>query len=279
MKINGYEFSLGADPEFFVSKAGKPVSAHGLIPGDKKNPFKVKGGAVQVDGMALEFNIDPAKNFKEFKGNMDGVMKTIMQMVPDYEQYDSPVAEFGFDYIESQPLEAKELGCEPDYNAYTGEVNPRPDAATPFRTASGHIHIGWTNGVDPHDPGHFMACRKLSRALDLFLGVPSLLWDTDTRRRELYGKAGAFRPKSYGMEYRTLSNKWLDSKIPHLKAFVYHQTIDAVKALFEDENILNKKISGYSPEEIVNKSLRDTVFHEAKYGTLGMKLPKDYRGM
>ena len=30
-----YDFKIGADPEFFVKKFGKLVSAYGLIPGSK----------------------------------------------------------------------------------------------------------------------------------------------------------------------------------------------------------------------------------------------------
>jgi len=46
---------------------------------------------------------------------------------------------------------------------------------------------------------------------DYLLGVWSVLHDTDMRRRELYGAAGAYRPKKYGVEYRTMSNFWLRS--------------------------------------------------------------------
>ena len=35
--------------------------------------------------------------------------------------------------------------------------------------------------------------------------------DSCTKRREMYGQAGAYRPKSYGLEYRVLSNFWLQS--------------------------------------------------------------------
>ena len=48
---------VGCDPEIFVKQAGVFKSAHGLVVGDKKDPQKVNKGAVQVDGMALEFNI------------------------------------------------------------------------------------------------------------------------------------------------------------------------------------------------------------------------------
>ena len=231
MKIKGQDILIGADPEFFVSKYNKPISAYGLIPGTKKKPYKVKNGAVQVDGMALEFNIDPAKGPKTFVHNINTVMKQTMEMVPKLEFYEGCVAEFGADYINAQPEEAKELGCEPDYNAYTGGVNPRPDADTPFRTAAGHLHIGWTNDVDPHHPDHLEACKTLVKQLDVHLAIPSLIWDEDAKRRELYGQLGAFRPTHYGVEYRVLSNAWLKSDT--LKHTVYGNTIHAVKRLLD----------------------------------------------
>lgn len=243
VKIKDFEFTIGADPEVFVMDSSGPVSAYGMIPGTKADPFKVKNGAVQVDGMALEFNINPAKNEKEFNTNIDSVLTILREMTPGYELMFEPVAHFGEDYIRSQPKEARELGCDPDYNAYTGLANPSPNVNAPFRTASGHIHIGWTKPKDDKwpteydvtDPGHFEACCMLAKTLDLYLGVPSIVWDKDVTRQELYGKPGTFRPKPYGMEYRVLSNKWLEK--PHLRSLVYNNTIDAIKALFENSEV------------------------------------------
>lgn len=201
---------IGADPEFFVKKDGKFVSAYGLIEGTKKNPLKVEGGAVQVDGMALEININPAATFGEFENNYQKVMSNLRRMVPDeYEFAFVPVADFDPDYIKQQPEEARMLGCDPDFNAYTGEANNPPDAAKNFRTASGHFHLGWTEDEDIKNPEHLEACMMMTKQLDAGIGLKGIVYDTDNRRRELYGKAGAFRPKPYGVEYRVLSNFWL----------------------------------------------------------------------
>lgn len=229
---------VGCDPEVFVKQGGKFVSAHGLIRGDKKNPQKVPNGAVQVDGMALEFNINPASSEDEFVFNVSDVYAQMCRMVPGYEVVAVPVADFSLEYLKAQPKEALELGCEPDFNAWTRAVNPRPDGDRPMRTASGHVHIGWTDGEDIQDDNHLVRCHAIIKQMDFFLGLPSLIYDAAVRRREMYGCAGAFRPKSYGAEYRTLSNAWLTSK--ERMAWVYRATQAGVKAAIEGNNLVDK---------------------------------------
>lgn len=243
---------VGADPECFVRKVGKKAfhSAHGLIPGDKKNPYKVHQGAVQVDGMALEFNIDPAKNEREFIENITGVMGIMKGMVPGYELVPVPVANFTEAHMKKQPKEAKELGCEPDFNAWLdGAANPRPNGDVNFRTGAGHVHIGWTKDVDVNDPGHREACIMAAKQLDYYLGLGSLLYDPDTKRRTLYGAAGAFRPKPYGVEYRVLSNAWLQSEA--LMAWVYRMTKKGINDLFEG------KAAYKNHADLVRKAMKD----------------------
>lgn len=207
---------VGADPELFMRNpnSGAFVSAHDTIPGTKWEPYKVPFGAVQVDGTALEFNIDPAKTVDEFVHNIQSVRQTLVDMVPGYNVVAEPVARFDPEYFKFEvPSSARELGCNPDFNGWTTEANPRPNPqGEAFRTASGHLHIGWTDGLDIEDKDHFLFCCKVARQLDYYLGMYSLMWDKDGTRRQLYGKAGAFRPKSYGVEYRVLSNRWLDNE-------------------------------------------------------------------
>lgn len=225
-------FKIGADPEFFLKdkSTGKFVSAHGIVPGTKRQPLPVEGGAVQVDGMALEFNINPAETYEEFSKNIKVVLKQLREMVdPQLEFAFEPVAHFGKEYIDSQPDVAKELGCEPDYNAWTSQINPKPNADLGFRTASGHVHIGWTNQQDITHAEHIEACEMMVKQLDFYLGVPALLWDHDTVRSSMYGAPGAYRPKHYGVEYRTLSNVWLKSE--DTIRYVFNQSLRAAEML------------------------------------------------
>ena len=175
---------VGADPEVFVRQNGGFVSAHGLIEGNKDRPQKVNRGAVQVDGMALEFNIDPAKDTDEFVLNITTVFEQLKLMVPNHEIAVVPVADFSLDYIRQQPREARELGCNPDFDAYTGTVNQKPQAERPMRTAAGHVHIGWGEDM----AGHEEQARSATIQMDFYLGLPSLFYDDDVRRRSMYGK-------------------------------------------------------------------------------------------
>lgn len=237
---------------------GKPVSAHGMIKGDKKNPFPVKNGAVQVDGMALEFNIDPASTSQEFVQNIRSVMAQLSELVPGYDLIATPIAEFGAEYINSQPPAALELGCEPDFNAWEdGRANPRPNGNLDFRTGAGHVHVGWLKGADIN-MAHLDACVALTKQLDYYLGIPSLLYDKDNKRRTMYGAAGAFRPKSYGVEYRVLSNAWL--KDDRLIEWVHNNTILAV----------NRYLEGNLADSIMNGAARHMISAE-RVDTLGVR--------
>lgn len=229
---------VGCDPEVFVRQNGVFKSAHGLIKGDKKNPQKVPKGAVQVDGMALEFNIDPAASEDEFCINVQEVLAHMTRMVPGYDVVAVPVADFDPAYLKAQPKEALELGCDPDYNGWSGAANPRPDGDRPMRTASGHVHIGWTNNEKIDDGNHIRRCFSVAKQMDFFLGLPSLFYDGDVRRREMYGKAGACRIKPYGAEYRTLSNAWLNSK--DLIAWVYRATQRGMSELLKGNDLSAK---------------------------------------
>lgn len=259
--INGTKFTIGADPEVFVKKGAHFRSAHNMVPGTKDAPHVVDKGAIQVDGMALEYNIDPCETADQFVEYNNAVLAELGKRIPKgHKIVVVPTADFGAKHMAEQPPEALELGCDPDYNAYTGEANPRPNAQDiTFRTGAGHIHIGWGEFDNPKSEEHMEVCRMIARQLDAYLGCASLSWDDDTKRRELYGCAGAFRPKSYGMEYRTMSNKWVGDE--KLMRIVFDNTIKAMQALTEGKYVGNNAWArGDNPtlRQVINTSRKET---------------------
>lgn len=216
-------YKVGTDPEMFLKLGHKFIPACGLFPGTKDEPFEVEKGAVQVDGLALEFNIHPAESSEEFDKNIKTVLAQVDEMIKkvdkDLWRVFVPVADF--DPIDFAKLteDQKRLGCDPDYNGITGLINPRPEIQDePFRTAAGHIHIGWTKDADVTDPAHFEDCRFVSQ----YIGNKGYFYPyghDQLRRLKYYGGNYSFRPKSYGVEIRFPSNNWVNDQYTRVNAF------------------------------------------------------------
>lgn len=209
-----FKLKLGCDPEFALRKDGKFVSAEGIVPGDKLNPHRVKKGSVQVDGFACEIGTDPASSAEEFADNVETVLEELRVFTRGYEHvYPLDHVIYDEDVFLRQSEKGQELGCDPDFNAYTRVANPSPvPNPRSLRVFAGHIHLGWADGEDVTDMNHFMDCVAATKQMDCYLGAPSLAWNNGTVRRSMYGKAGAFRVKPYGVEYRTPDNGWLASR-------------------------------------------------------------------
>jgi len=250
MSVN---FTCGADPEFFLLRNKQHVSAIGLVGGtkDEPRPLAKEGCAVQEDNVSVEFNIAPSHNHKEFIEQIQYVLAEIHKELPQYEfSQESAVL---FNQEELWHPQAMEFGCEPDFNAWTKEINPRPCATdATLRSAGGHVHVG-----TDQDP------IEVIRAMDLFLGVPSVEMDAGTLRRQLYGKAGAFRPKSYGCEYRTLSNFWIWSE--KTMEWVFKQAEKAVEFVKSGNRLSDD--DGKTIQLCINNGDKDAYNHLVKaYG-------------
>ncbi len=220
---------LGCDPEVFLKKAGKFIGAEGIIPGTKEAPYVVNNGGLQVDGMAAEFGIEPAATSGQFISNINSVMKQLRYFTPEIDIEISPVAMFDDQEMNKASKKAKELGCNPDWNAYSMTMNPPPTPHPNMRTASGHVHLGWCLDRDIYDDQHLHSCGAIIRQLDFVVGVPTILLEEPNDRRKMYGKAGAFRPKPYGVEYRTPSNWWLkEQKYMRWMFNACHQAFDLI---------------------------------------------------
>lgn len=222
-------YTIGSDPELFLvnKKTGKVVSAIDKIPGYKDDPFTEglpEGFGLQTDNILAEFNIPPVTRCSDFVRHIeymkDYIKNRIQDMDPNFDvlcQASSKVPR-----KELQHPQAKEFGCDPDFCIYSSGPNPVTAATrTTLRSCGFHIHVGYEqNNID--------TSLSMLRYIDAFVGIPSIIYDTDAERRKLYGKAGCFRLQKYGFEYRTLSSYWIAN--PTRLQFIWNQVMWALHA-------------------------------------------------
>lgn len=224
------DVTIGADPELFIynTSTGKVVSSIGLIPGEKGEPWVKegwdKGFGLEIDNILAEYNIPAVRTLEDWlrvhnfmkeeirkfikEKNPDLDIRHRASYVVDDDQLDNPIA--------------KLFGCSADYNVYTQGKNPKPAGEnTNLRSSGFHIHCGYKKP-------NVETSLTLIKYMDMYLGIPSVLIDPDTRRRELYGKAGCFRLTRYGFEYRTLSGYFL--KDDNLLTFMWEGVQRALAA-------------------------------------------------
>lgn len=210
-KINKASLTVGGDPELFLKdkETGKLVSAIGKVPGSKSSPYELpelgKGFAIQTDCCSVEFNVPPVNNSKDFFANIETMLAYIRSIIPAGLEI-SYQTSGEFTSEELMHPQALEAGCSADYNAWALCVNEKPDfEATNTRCNGAHLHFGYEGFNDS-------TSIELIKALDLTLGVTSIIIDQDKERRKLYGKAGCFRLTHFGIEYRTPSPFYLASQ-------------------------------------------------------------------
>jgi hypothetical protein len=216
--------TLGSDPEFFIfdSKKSEFIASCGWIGGTKKAPVYLESKlGYQEDNVALEFNVPPTVSSKDLMNNV-GKLISYIETKYNFKEKGYEIVPVASAYFTSEQLnseQAQTFGCDPDYNAWSNSVNEINIINTSLRSCGGHVHVGYENpNVDSN--------LQIIRLLDLYLGVPSVLLDLDTDRKQLYGKAGAFRHQPYGVEFRTLSNFWLSSQ--HLADWVFNNVFIAL---------------------------------------------------
>lgn len=224
--------TLGADPEVMLAKNGQMTHGIGLIGGSKEEPRViiqngVEIGAVQEDNVLYEFNIMPHDTRAGFVKNIQQMIAVGQEILGSEFVLTNKTSHIYDDSaLKTFPDAAFVFGCEPDFFAGTGMENVKPSAPWPgLRTAGGHVHFGFDDRAVKDDT----TVMKLIKLCDIFMALPSMALDSDNLRKELYGKAGAYRPKVYGAEYRTLSGFWIHNK--DNTGFVFDQAQKAYDAL------------------------------------------------
>ena len=262
--------NIGTDPEFFLfdTHERKHVCAIPFVGGaSKENPFPMlnKDGSVKEgflfmhDRASVEFNIPPTTDFKEFKANLKFAKEYILHMANS--QYGngniiaSDKASVYFPWEELEDPKSIELGCQPSWNAWKNEENPIPDVRNSNQQASGlHFHLE----LDFQNADKYYIMLSMLRAMDLFLGVPSVILDLDTDRRKIYGEAGSFRNHldANRFEYRTLSNFILFND--EYLEFMWNQIYKALDYVNEYEII--EGALGQSIQDCINNSDIDLAY-------------------
>ncbi len=228
--------TVGTDPEFFLFSQleNKFISPVGMFKGSKHEPQPItdNGHAIQIDGVSVEFNIPPCRTAADYHKEIKFVVDYIKNTIATPRNLivsNAATAMFTNDQLDCP--EAWEIGCMPDINAWTLNINNPKNYDSNLRASGGHVAVGYDN---PNEE----VSLNLIKAMDLFLAVPSVLLDKDNRRRELYGKAGAMRFTPFGCEFRTLSNFWIFNE--ELTKWVFNQTIKACEFVNIDGFISNQ---------------------------------------
>jgi hypothetical protein len=215
--------TVGADPEVWLVdiSTGKIIPSCGLIGGTKQCPLPLKKGlakgfTVQEDNVSVEFNIPPAHNLEQFCSYMSTATSALNEYLSSKGPYSFTIAsQHQFKKADLNSDQAKLFGCAKDFDAYSnGGEFPVVDPKTlrtsfgGWRFAGGHVHIGYqADDVPPFVAAAFA---------DYFIGMRTISQDNQSKRRNLYGQPGRYRPTSYGIEYRTPSNFWIMDYTTHI---------------------------------------------------------------
>jgi hypothetical protein len=203
--------TLGADPEIFVFSGQKLIPAYEFL------PPKGEDNLMYWDGFQAEWKYNHEGN--HCQNNLVWYTREHLQELQARALAHNLKARLSLTNVVRIPdttLKTAhhrhvELGCMPSYNAYEmkGEVVLDPRKLK-YRFAGGHMHFGTWN-VRP-------SYEKIVKTLDKILGVWSVgvaRFLDNPIRRQYYGLAGEYRKPhydtGYGVEYRVLSNFWLDS--------------------------------------------------------------------
>lgn len=228
---------IGADIECFLKDSeGKIISAEGHIKGTKHEPYVPVPSlgqffSISLDNVLAEFTIPPAINKEEFVKNINISKELLLSTLPEgFSTYFYPDNMMEKKYLKTQ--NARTFGCDVSYSAWDGKpIRIDRNSYPTLRSAGFHVHVGYDE-VDER------MNQTIIKTLDLFLGVPSILIEPENLRKTLYGKAGEFRHKPYGVEYRTLSSFFASTD--ELTNWVYNNTAAAIASIeqlqFIEEN-------------------------------------------
>lgn len=216
---------LGTDFEGFIRMDGRYIPAERVLKGGKDSPITLSRGVVgHPDNVMAEAAIAAPVEPKDFA-------KAVLNARKSLEEYIHPalfVPESSHKFAEEWLADsryAEEVGCLPDMDTSGNTYKYKASDLGLYRYAGFHIHFDVSPTIDP---------SYAARVVDCTIGLASIAfgWDhRQGRRRSFYGTAGRHRVKPYGIEYRTLSSKFINN-IQEAQP-----VIEAVADALENENV------------------------------------------
>lgn len=231
-------YTLGSDFELATVREGKIVPAL-EIEGNKWDPMSIENDCyIQRDGVNAEFNIPPVSSKEDWLRYTNYCFDKGSELLALHGLTLLPSSSHVYDSEQLDQYDLRELGCSESYDAYNNAaVRQIEGAADNMRTCGYHVHIGFNHKcpVSKEKPSKAELCN-LAHYFDLYLGVPSVILDPDTERRNMYGKPGDFRFKVIKsqrkqinlFEYRSLGGNLLRSF--DMIEWVYDNTLIAIEA-------------------------------------------------
>lgn len=273
--------SLGTDAEVFWIKNGEPFPVCGLLGGTKLDPRPIpelgNGFMIQEDNVTAEFNIPPCKTADQFSDAIEKQLEWNRIQARLHGCEISIVPSLVFHPKNLQTLQAQTFGCDPELNAWSRTRSRVSDAyrlslkkefpkIMELRTAAAHIHTGFL--VDGQVSNDMTIKERLVKLQDLALGIPFGMLEEDPTRMFLYGKFGSFRPKPYGVEWRTLSNRWLSN--PTYRKVIFTVTKTLINYFHRYSLALNNKYADSLIQEFQRQRM-------AYNGQFSYKMRKDIK--
>jgi len=252
MKIENYQ--IGCDNELFLKDkiTGKYYTAEGIIKGTKANPYKFDPlndyFATSLDCVLAEYNIPPAKNPEELWASIEKCHQYIKSLLPENMIIScDPAARLDEDQLITPTSII--FGCETSLSCYSEEEIRPINTGDNLRSAGSHFHSGYDN---PNEEIN----REAVRAMDLFIGVPSILIEPENERKKVgYGCAGNYRNKKYGFEYRSLSAYFTSEK--RLVEWVFNNSKKAIQFV-NDNNVKDIIDLGHVIQSCINNENKYT---------------------
>jgi len=208
-----YGVMLGSDPELLLLKevlfAKKYFPIIGLLGHDKDNPLFIDDSGyrtLQEDNVALEYTTHPTATREDFINEQFSMYNYAKAKAAEFNLEVSNKIAVQFDIQMLQSEQAKTFGCDLTFDAYTKTENQAPNSNTAIRSVGGHIHISYNN---PNDDMSIELAKLLDLLFIKYEYIHMVTGIDEALRRNLYGKAGEIRLKSYGFEWRVPSSTWV----------------------------------------------------------------------